>query len=131
MDTYRVTAGYVTVQTTVNDAGGRAHVDISRGEILPADVPAAEVQALLRRGVIELVDEHDEADDLVDGGEARVRLDKTGDTDPVPQGAIAVVMDWVGDDPDRAQRALEAEEAGERPRSTLVDQLKQLLSAGE
>lgn len=129
MDIHRVTAGYVTVETTINDAGGRAHVDISRGADLPADVPPAEVLALLRRGVIELVDEQDEHEGPDDGGGGvRVQLNKTG---PVPQGAIAVVMDWVGEDKDRAQRALEAEEAAERPRSTLVDQLKQLLAAGE
>lgn len=122
MDKYRVTAGYVTVETTVNDAGGRAHIDIPRGDDLPADVPPAEVQALLRRGVIELVDEQDGLDE----GQVRVSLDKS---DLVPQGAIAVVMDWVGEDKDRAQRALEAEDAAERPRSTLVDQLKQLLAS--
>ncbi|GFH34295.1 hypothetical protein [Streptomyces pacificus] len=38
----------------------------------------------------------------------------------------AEVLDWVGDDPDRAAEALEAEEAADKPRSTLVKQLKKI-----
>lgn len=48
---YKVKAGYVTVQTKTGK--GRAHVDIPRGSELPGDVPAEQIQALLRLGHIE------------------------------------------------------------------------------
>lgn len=38
----------------------------------------------------------------------------------------ADVLAWVGEDPDRAAEALATEEAAEKPRSTLVKQLKKL-----
>lgn len=52
---YRVTAGYVTVEMDV--PGGRARQDVRRGNLLPADVSAAEVRTLLERGDIEPVDD--------------------------------------------------------------------------
>lgn len=58
MQRYRVVAGYVTVETHVGP--GRARIDIRGGELLPMDVPQLEVEALLRTGDIELVD--DDAD---------------------------------------------------------------------
>lgn len=54
MDTYRVTAGYVTVETAVE--GGRAQVDIPRGALLPEDVPQERVTALLGLGHIGLAE---------------------------------------------------------------------------
>jgi hypothetical protein len=46
------------------------------------------------------------------------------DPEAVPEGTIAVVLDWVNNDPARAERALEVEEAkGDRARSTLVADL--------
>ncbi|TDE02841.1 hypothetical protein [Jiangella asiatica] len=52
---YRVTAGYVTVETQVRENGARAYIDIRRGAELPGDVPAAQVATLLRQGDIEEV----------------------------------------------------------------------------
>jgi hypothetical protein len=46
-----VTAGYVTVETAV--PGGRANVDIPRGEVLPDDVPDEQRENLLRLGHVE------------------------------------------------------------------------------
>lgn len=46
------------------------------------------------------------------------------ESDEVPQGTSAEIMAWVGDDKDRAQRALDAENANDRPRKTLVSQLE-------
>jgi hypothetical protein len=43
----------------------------------------------------------------------------------VPEGTIAVVKEWVGDDPARAQAALEAEEAGQN-RTTLIAWLEEV-----
>lgn len=48
---YRVSAGYVTVETAV--PGGRAQIDIPRGASLPDDVPAEQVETLLAQGRIE------------------------------------------------------------------------------
>ena len=42
----------------------------------------------------------------------------------VPEGTATEVLDWVGDDPDRAQQALDAERAGKN-RSTLISQLEE------
>lgn len=41
----------------------------------------------------------------------------------VPQGTMQDVLNWVGDDPGRAQEALDAERAGQN-RSTLISQLE-------
>lgn len=41
-------------------------------------------------------------------------------------GTAADVLAWVGEDPERAEEALEAEQAKDKPRSTLVKQLEKL-----
>lgn len=106
-----VTAPYVTVETDVGP--GRARIDIPRGEPVPADVSAEDRDRLLRLGHVAELDEPAEA--TVPAGP---------DPDAVPDGTIAVVLDWVGDDPEKAQRALDVEEAkGDRARSTLVADL--------
>ena len=46
----------------------------------------------------------------------------------VPDGTIAEVMEWVGDDPVRAQQALDVENAAETPRSTLISQLEAIIN---
>jgi hypothetical protein len=46
--------------------------------------------------------------------------------DGVPDGTAAEVLEWVGDDHDKAAQALEAEQAREKPRSTLVGALEKL-----
>lgn len=48
------------------------------------------------------------------------------DSDEVPAGSIAVVLAWVGEDRDRAIRALDAEQASEKPRKSLVTALEAL-----
>jgi len=59
---YRVTAGYVTVETKINERGSRAQVDIPRGADLPGDVPREQVETLLRLGRIEEVSDEATAD---------------------------------------------------------------------
>ena len=44
--------------------------------------------------------------------------------DAVPEGNIDEVMAWVGDDPARAQQALDAENDSANPRVTLVESLE-------
>jgi hypothetical protein len=115
---YRVVAGYVTVEMDV--PGGRARRDVRLGEILPADVPEAEIRMLLERGDLVAVDEP-----AADPGP------EEGDPDPdaVPDGAVPEVLAWVGDDPARAERALALEQAdGGKNRKGVVDPLTELLT---
>lgn len=44
------------------------------------------------------------------------------------EAAAAGILAWVGDDPERAEEALAAELAKDKPRSTLVKQLEKLAS---
>lgn len=109
----RVTAPYVTAQTAVD--GGRAEVDIPRGAVLPDDVPDEQRERFLRLGQVEPVEPVDE---LVDDA----------DDEEVPVGTIDEVLAWVGDSPDRAGRALDAEQAKvDGARSTLVARLNAIL----
>lgn len=41
-------------------------------------------------------------------------------------GNVSDVLDWVGDNPERAKAALEAERSKERPRASLIKQLNKL-----
>lgn len=52
---------------------------------------------------------------------------KTEKVSEVPNGSIKEVKDWVGDDTERAQVALDAENEGNQ-RSTLITYLEGLLS---
>lgn len=61
-----------------------------------------------------------------DGASGEGGGDAEADTDPVPEGTAQVVLDWVGSDPDLARRALDAEEARDTPRSTLIAALERL-----
>lgn len=48
------------------------------------------------------------------------------EVDRVLQGSISDVREWVADDPDRARRALDRENASGSPRSTLTAHLESL-----
>lgn len=68
---------------------------------------------------------------VVSGEDAKAFAPGTepGDAKPddgVPDGSADVVLTWVGDDQERAQRALAAEDRREHPRSTLVDKLRKI-----
>jgi hypothetical protein len=56
--------------------------------------------------------------DTVNGGDAPSQ---------VPDGSIQQVLAWVGNDKDRAQAALDAEQAKPTPRSSLVEKLNERL----
>jgi hypothetical protein len=65
-------------------------------------------------------EELDELDELdTDGVE---------DLDPMPEGSVGVVTDWVGDDPARAQAAIDVEEAAAKPRKGLIAALRAILA---
>lgn len=120
--TYQVTAGYVTVTTAV--PGGRARVDIQRGNALPDDVPSEEVDALLRLGsLVWVADDPGPASDDVGVDEPPALA--------VPNGTVAEMLAWVGSDPVRAAAALAAEQDLDNPRSTLVAKLGELLADAE
>ncbi|MCW2686317.1 MAG: hypothetical protein JWR37_1207 [Mycobacterium sp.] len=48
--------------------------------------------------------------------------------DPVPEGPTATVLEWVGDDAERAGRALAAELSATTPRKGLVEALEKLVT---
>lgn len=60
--------------------------------------------------------------------ETVVETPKTEETasNEVPEGTIKEVLDWVGEDADRAVEALSAEESGER-RKTLIKSLEEII----
>lgn len=65
----------------------------------------------------------------VESGQLRLVDDPKSEPsgDEVPDGTAAFVLVWVGDDPDRAARALEAEQAkGDAGRSGLMSALGKL-----
>jgi len=133
---YRVTAGYVTVETE-QPGGGRANVDIRRGAILPADVPAEQIATELRLSTIEVVVEAPAA--ALEKAQEQEMADVPPPPPPpsnpepeaveVPEGmSVATTLEWVGGDVERATAALVAEQAGQN-RSTLVDRLTKLIEA--
>lgn len=104
-----VTQSAVTAETSVDP--GRARVDFYRGDVLPGDVPEEDITRLSHFGHIEWVEEPEPVD-----------------PDAVPAATIETILGWVGDDPERAQRALDAETAGRgKNRSTLIDRLKSIV----
>lgn len=52
--------------------------------------------------------------------------EETTNSDEVPEGTAAEVLEWVGEDPERAKKALEVEEQGEN-RVGLSKKLKDLI----
>ena len=56
-----------------------------------------------------------------------VALDRSG----LPVGTAAQIIEWVGDDPDRAMRSLAKEQAETRPRVSLVASLTAVLKRHE
>lgn len=46
----------------------------------------------------------------------------------VPEGSIKKVLDWVGDDATRAQKALDAENDSDETRTSLVTKLEAILN---
>lgn len=49
------------------------------------------------------------------------------DENAVPSGTTKEVLAWVGEDKDRAQRALDKEKADKKPRTGLTKELEELL----
>lgn len=49
----------------------------------------------------------------------------------VPKGSSKEVLEWVGEDQERARQALEAEQSDDKPRKGLVKELEELLEVPE
>ncbi|MBB4985030.1 hypothetical protein [Streptomyces nymphaeiformis] len=62
---------------------------------------------------------------------AEEELEAPADDELDIDATAADILSWVGDDPDRAEEALAAENAKDKPRSTLVKQLERLAGGGE
>lgn len=54
---------------------------------------------------------------------------KDADPNEVPSGTVPEILTWVGNDTERAQRALDTERAHEKPRKGLVNALVELIDA--
>ena len=73
------------------------------------------------------------AQDFKSGGEDVAKMATPKDEAPkpesneVPVGTSAEIQDWVGDDLDRAQRALDKENENAQPRKGLVKHLETML----
>lgn len=133
---YKVTAGKITAETTVNEKGGRAEIDFPRGAILPDDVPQAQIDHELRLGTIEelrvdTVDARRSDEDDVPPPPAGSPVDPPA----LPEGmSVPTTVEWVNDKAGqiraRAEVALNAETGpGGKNRSTLVEQLQEILTA--
>ena len=82
--------------------------------------------------------EHDPYAPHTEAPEAAVEVEKeetvqepeetTEEAQGVPDGSAAEVLEWVGDDKDRAKEALEAEDAGQQ-RIGLTRKLKELVDS--
>lgn len=53
------------------------------------------------------------------------------DESKVPEGSVDELVEWVGDDKDRAEKALEAENAKEHPRVTAIEAFEAVLTEPE
>jgi anti-sigma factor ChrR (cupin superfamily) len=108
------------------------------GTVQPMDLPLSEVMqdqvnaGVLRRvdgPVAKVVQEFEERA----GGSITRFVQASGsavaavDPDAVPAGTIDEILAWVGNDTDRAGRALDAEQAARSPRKTLVTTLTELV----
>lgn len=61
--------------------------------------------------------------------EASTPIVSAENPDAVPAGTVKEILTWVGEDPERAQKALDEETANEKPRKGLVESLSELIDA--
>ena len=76
-------------------------------------------------------------DDKTDTDEPEVEVDDDAESEvevddaesEVPEGTVREVLDWVDGDAEKAQKALDVENAKENPRKSLVSQLEDIVGA--
>lgn len=129
MDTFRVTAGYVTVETEL-PGGSRANIDVPKGEFLPADVPQAQIDWELQLNTIERI--RPAAPERVAAPEVPKPVEPVeANSDELPPGlSVSATLTWVNGSESRALIALLAEQASASPRATLLDRLAKIIDAG-
>ena len=111
---------------TVIYRGPRTRVDYPTALRIPIEKGE---DVLLAQGVPQEVDDEIAERAQAVTGERVDVLPAEADPDPAA-GTIEEVLDRVGDDPDQAREALEAERAKQSPRSTLVEQLEARATEG-
>jgi NACalpha-BTF3-like transcription factor len=96
------------------------YLQVAGGAVMPHDAPLHwAIQEQLDKGYVARVNE--------DGTPwVAPEPEPAADPDEVPAGSVAVVLAWVGEDREKAMRALEAENAADKPRTTLVTALEAL-----
>ena len=95
------------------------YIRCDNGSVMEHDLPLPSgIADRVDRGHLRLVN--------ADGSEITAEPEPIVDPDAVPDGTVAAVLGWVGDDRERAARALEAENATDKPRTTLVGALEAL-----
>lgn len=114
--------GHYAVVTTHDGARSLVYED---GTVEP-HTPQAEAALQSLQHVAAQADEQDADGEPDDGDEDE---GAGADDGEVPSGTVEVVLAWVGQDADRAQRARDAELATERPRTGLVDKLQKVVDA--
>lgn len=72
----------------------------------------------------------DRADKVVGGQPTTKPIIAAGaDPDAVPEGTVPEILSWVGEDAERAQKALDAEVESSKPRKGLVASLTEIIDA--
>jgi hypothetical protein len=98
------------------------YVLCDNGAVMPHDLPLPSgIADRVARGQLRLVNEDGSA---IQGDASTVRAPAP---DGPPAGTAEQVLAWVGDDPQRAAAALDAEKASEKPRKGLVSALEPLV----
>jgi hypothetical protein len=82
------------------------------------------------KGSVEVLEADPEPEQAPPAPDPEPKAPADGDEPPV-DGTIDDLMAWVGEDKDRAGRALEAEQAKDKPRSTVVKRLASLVGEQE
>lgn len=103
----KVTAPYVTIKT-VAGTDGPAVRGFYDGAIVD-DVSEGDVEHLLRKGMVEVVEEPE--------------------PEPVKEPSVKDILAAVGDDSEAAKAALEAEQERSKPRKSLVEGLEAVIAA--
>ncbi|BBC30001.1 hypothetical protein SGFS_012950 [Streptomyces graminofaciens] len=107
----------VRVNETMKVFHGHVPTQLAEGQEVSGELAAM----LLERAAAKVTRLDAEPDE--DGGDGGPKEPPASLADA---STAAEVLAWVGEDPDRAAEALAVEEAAEKPRSTLVKQLKKL-----
>lgn len=95
--------------------------EFEKGEELLGDL-ARHLLANTPEGTVEVLEADPEPEAVQEPAPVEVEEQEEGpDPDGPPvDGTVDVLMAWVGEDPERAARALAAEQAKDKPRSTAI-----------